>query len=109
MNGELPLKLNSITFSGKGVKVLGVNVLQGVRSPKLSCTFRNTGITRLSSGLFRNAGRTRNISVNVRDNLELQYVENPSSGGSPGMHRKTFLVDLKVVGNKLSCDCDIGY
>lgn len=109
MRGVLPIKLNSITFSGNGVKVLNANVLQGVRNPTLTCTFTNTSIVQLSSGLFRSIGRARNVSVVVKDNKDLQYVQNPSTGASPGLYTKTFLIEFRLVGNKLHCDCDIGY
>lgn len=108
MRGVLPIKLNSIIFSGRGVRILSENVLQGVRSPTFSCVFRNTSITKLTAELFRNAGRARNISVDVRNNFNLQYLQNPSTGDTPGLYRKTFLMELRIAGNNLNCDCDIG-
>lgn len=65
-------------------------------------------MAKLTSGLFRDVGRARNISVDVRNNFDLQYVQNPSTGDSPGLYRKMFLMELRIAGNKLSCDCDIG-
>lgn len=109
MRGVLPPKLNNISFNGRGVKVLGPNVLQGVRTPMLSCAFTNTSMVRLTSELFRNIGRARNLSLYIRDNRDLQNVQNPSTADSPGLHQQTFLTEFKIVGNKLHCDCDIGY
>lgn len=108
MDGELPPKLSAITFSGKGVKVLSASVLGGVRSPSLTCIFKNTSMVKLTSTLFRNAGRAKNISLDVGHSFDLQHVQNPSIGDSPGLHRKTFLMELRIAENKLNCDCDIG-
>lgn len=109
MSGVLPFKLNSIIFSGRGVKALNPNVFRGIRSRTLSCVFKNTSMVRLTSEIFRNTGRATNVTIDIRDNRDLQHVQNPSTGGSPNLHKKTFLIDFKIVGNKLSCDCDIGY
>lgn len=109
MSGVLPPKLNNISFIGRGVKVLSRNVFHGVRTPTLFCAFINTSIVRLTSEIFKDIGRARNVSLYVRNNKDLENVQNPSSGESPDLHRKTFLTEFKVVGNKLHCDCDIGY
>lgn len=109
MSGVLPSKLNNITFIGRGIKVLSPNVFHGVRTSTLFCAFINTSIVRLTSEVFKDIGRARNFSLYVRDNRDLESVQNPSSGDSPDLQRKTFLTELKVVGNKLQCDCDIGY
>lgn len=69
---------------------------------------RNTSITKISSDIFQNIGYAKNVTVDVRDNVEMQTLMNPSSGYKPNLFKKTFLYDLKITGNKWSCDCDMG-
>ncbi|KAJ8950482.1 hypothetical protein NQ314_007869 [Rhamnusium bicolor] len=109
MSGDLPPKLHNITFTGKGLKQLGSNILQGVKSPTLHFCVRNTSILKISSDMFENVGYAKNLTVDVRDNGDMQNLFNPSSGLKPGLYKKTFLVDLKIAGNKWSCDCDLGW
>lgn len=109
MSGVLPMKLSDITFNGRGIKTLSSTIFQGVTSPTLSCTFTNTSMVRLFSELFEDTGRAHNITIDIRNNVDLQYVENPSTGNRPGLHEKTFLIEFKIAGNELSCDCDVGY
>ncbi|KAJ8916973.1 hypothetical protein NQ315_008373 [Exocentrus adspersus] len=109
MSGEFPVKLHNITFTGKGLKKLGDNVLQGIRSPNLYFCVRNTSILKMNSQLFTNLRFVKNISIDVRDNGPMQNLINPSSGYKPDLYKKPFLVDLKITGNKWSCDCDLGW
>lgn len=108
MLGELPPKLSSITFTGRGLKNPSPGILQGVRSPSLSCAFRNTSIVRLASELFQNVGRARNISLTLEDNPSLQVVENPATGDKPGLHETTYLTEIRMAADKLTCDCGLG-
>ncbi|CAH1974718.1 unnamed protein product [Acanthoscelides obtectus] len=109
MAGELPSKLRNITFSGRGLKKLGNNVLQGVRSPVLHFCVRNTSILKIPSNIFQNAGWAKNLTVDVRDNGGLQTLNNPSTGSRPDLYRRTFLMDLKLTGNRWTCDCNLGW
>ncbi|KAJ8969360.1 hypothetical protein NQ317_004632, partial [Molorchus minor] len=109
MSGELPPKLHNITFTGRGLKQLGDNVLKGVRNPNLYLYIRNTSIVRISSSIFANMGYAKNVTLDVRDNGDLQHLLNPSTGLQPNLYRKTFLIDLMVAGNRWSCDCDLGW
>lgn len=54
-------------------------------------------------------GEARNLTIDVRDNRDLQHLHNPSSGNRPGLPEKSFLLNVMMSGNKWSCDCDLGY
>ncbi|XP_060524010.1 chaoptin isoform X2 [Cylas formicarius] len=109
MIGDLPPKLRNVTFSGRGLKKLGNNILQGTRSPELHLCFRNTSVMKISETFFRNLGRARNITLDVRYNPELKSLMNPSTGSKPDLFKKTFLMELDITGNKWDCDCDLGW
>ncbi|VEN62556.1 unnamed protein product [Callosobruchus maculatus] len=98
MAGELPLSWK-----------ISLSVVKGVRSPVLHFCVRNTSILKISSNIFQNAGWAKNLTVDVRDNGALQTLNNPSTGSRPDLYRKTFLMDLKLTGNRWSCDCDLGW
>ncbi|XP_030758115.1 chaoptin [Sitophilus oryzae] len=109
MAGEFPLKLRNITFSGKGLKKLGSNIFQGIRYPQLHVGIRNTTIPQISSDLFRDTGRARNLTMDLRDNVGLKNLMNPITGSKPQLFKKIFLLDLQTRGNKWDCDCDLGW
>nr|XP_023026888.1 chaoptin [Leptinotarsa decemlineata] len=108
MAGELPPKLRNITFTGKGLKRLGSNVLQGVRSPILHFGVHNTSLMKIVYVVFENIGYARNLTVDVRGN-SLQNLLNPSTGTKPNLYKKVFLQELRISENKWSCDCDLGW
>ncbi|KAL1506530.1 hypothetical protein ABEB36_005874 [Hypothenemus hampei] len=108
MAGDLPSKLKNITFSGRGLRAIGSNVLMGIKSPELYICIRNTSIMKIPSNFFKNTGRARNLSIDVRDNPDFRTLMNPSTGSQPGLFKKTFLKNLKIMGNRWDCDCDIG-
>ncbi|CAG9859084.1 unnamed protein product [Phyllotreta striolata] len=109
MNGEFPYKLGNITFTGKGLKKLGGNILSGIRSPTFHLGIHNTSILKVASNIFERLDGVKNISVDVRNNDALQSLLNPSRGSRPNLYEKPFLVDLKITGNKWTCDCDLGW
>lgn len=82
-------------------------MLQGVLRPELHLKFKNTSLTVLQREFFESMNAVRNISVDVRDN-ELEGLENPSTGGQPGLPKRTFLNELKLSRNKWACNCDLG-
>ncbi|XP_015839467.1 chaoptin isoform X1 [Tribolium castaneum] len=109
MRGAWPLKLQNLTLSGKGLKKITGKMFQGVRSPTFHLTVRNTSIIKIPFDVFRNMLPVRNVSVDVRDNILLKNLQNPSTGSKPGKPRSAFLTDLKLMGGKWSCDCDLGW
>ncbi|XP_057660247.1 chaoptin isoform X2 [Diorhabda carinulata] len=109
MSGDWPLKLKNITFTGKGLKKLGLNVLNGVRSPVLHFGVHNTSIKNLPSTMFDNIKRVTNLTIDVSNNQDLQHLLNPSKGNIPNLYQKPFLTDLDITGNKWTCDCDLGW
>ncbi|XP_050296865.1 chaoptin isoform X2 [Anthonomus grandis grandis] len=109
MVGDLPPKIRNITFSGRGLKKLGPTILKGVQFPKLRINLRNTSIIKVSEDLFKNIDRARNITVDVRNNPELTTLMNPSTTSQPNRYKETFLMDLKIIGNRWDCDCDLGW
>ncbi|XP_050498519.1 chaoptin isoform X1 [Diabrotica virgifera virgifera] len=109
MSGELPLKLRNITFTGKGLKKLGGDVLNGIRSPVFHFGVHNTSIMKLAANIFDDLYRVKNLTVDVRENQVLQNLLNPSRGHMPNLYGKTFLIDLDITGNKWTCDCDLGW
>lgn len=82
---------------------------QGVQYPQLHVCITNTSLIKLSDDFFKNIGHAKNLSVDVRNNHELKVLMNPSTGSKPDLYRKTFLKDLKMSGNRWTCDCDLGY
>ncbi|CAH1127122.1 unnamed protein product [Ceutorhynchus assimilis] len=108
MQGDLPPKLRNITFSGKGLKKLGNNILKGIRYPEFHLCIRNTSIDKVPQELFKNIGSAKNVTVDVRDG-GLKGLMNPSTGSKPNLFKKTFLTDLKMIGNRWDCDCDLGW
>ncbi|XP_055525782.1 chaoptin [Wyeomyia smithii] len=111
MEGLLPRKLQSITFSGSGFNNLADNVLTGLQSSSLYLTFFNTSLANLPTNFFKNLGKTvRNISLNLESsNQLLKSVPNPNSAHYLHLPEHVFLTDLKISGNALSCDCEIGW
>ncbi|XP_019875931.2 chaoptin isoform X2 [Aethina tumida] len=109
LSGEFPPKLRNITFSGRGIKSLGQNILQGIKSPTLHFAIFNTSLSKIQTAIFQKAGQAKNITVEIRNNYELKSLLNPSTGMKPNMYKKTFLIDLKMSNNKWSCDCELGW
>lgn len=87
---------------------MGLHILQGVRSPNLHISITNTSILKIPSSIFLNVGFAKNLTIEVRNNVALQNLLNPSTGSKPNLFRKTFLLDLKISANKWTCDCDLG-
>ncbi|CAH1176590.1 unnamed protein product [Phaedon cochleariae] len=108
MAGIFPPKLKTLTFTGIGLKTLGTNILQGVRSPVLFFGIHNTSILRVPTDVFVNLEYASNLTIDIRGN-SIQTFQNPSRGLKPNLHKKTFLMDVKISGNKLICDCDLGW
>ncbi|XP_071444746.1 chaoptin isoform X2 [Hetaerina americana] len=109
MQGPMPTKLENITLTGNALKTLSPEILEGIRGPVLHLSVHNTSIDKLPTSLFRNMGRVRNISLDVRNNSKLRSVGNPSNAEFPGVHRKTFLTSLRMSGNPWNCDCELGW
>ncbi|XP_018322079.2 chaoptin [Agrilus planipennis] len=109
MRGVLPSKIRNITFTGRGLKKISSYILQGVRSPFLHLSFYNTSLNSIPDDLFLNLGWARNVTIDVRNNGNLQKLENPSTGSRPGLPGQTFLLDVWMSGNKWNCDCNLGW
>lgn len=110
MEGLLPFKLRNVTFTGKLFNHISDSVLLGIRSPFLQINLLNTSLTTLPSNIFRYLGRTENISLSLNNGNEmLQNIPNPNSAQVPQMAEKVFLIDLRLSGNQLVCDCSLGY
>ncbi|KAH1028507.1 hypothetical protein HUJ05_001861 [Dendroctonus ponderosae] len=75
----------------------------------MSMRMINTSIIRVPGELFKNIGSAKNLTVDVRDNKDLKSLMNPSTGPKPDLFKKTFLKDLKIMGNRWDCDCDLGW
>ncbi|EAT32230.1 AAEL015659-PA [Aedes aegypti] len=111
MEGMLPQKLKSITFSGSGFNRLADNVLKGIQSVYLHLSLYNTSIVDLPSNFFKNIGKAvRNISLDLEySNDQLKALPNPNSAHYLHLPEHVFLTDLHISGNSLSCDCEIGW
>uniref|UniRef100_A0A1Q3FSG3 Putative conserved secreted protein n=1 Tax=Culex tarsalis TaxID=7177 RepID=A0A1Q3FSG3_CULTA len=111
MEGMLPRKLKSLTFGGSGFNKLADNVLKGLQSSSVYVTFRNTSLASFPSNFFKNIGKNvRNISLDLEDNNQLlKSVPNPNSAHYLHLPEHVFLTDLKISGNSLACDCEIGW
>ncbi|XP_058444042.1 chaoptin [Malaya genurostris] len=111
MEGRLPFKLSSVTFSGSGFNSLADNVLHGIQSSNLHLAFLNTSLPSLPKNFFKNMGKNvRNISLNLEDsNKLLKSVPNPNTAHYLHLPDYVFLVNLRISGNALSCDCEIGW
>ncbi|XP_044258031.1 chaoptin isoform X2 [Tribolium madens] len=109
MRGAWPLKLQNLTLTGRGLKKITGKMFQGIRSPTFHLTLCNTSVIKIPFDVFHNMLQVRNVSVDVRDNLLLKNLQNPSTGSKPGKPRSAFLIDLKLMGGKWSCDCDLGW
>lgn len=83
-------------------------IFQGVRNPHLHFGLYNTSVATIPREIFSNAQRVRNMTVEIR-NSDTRTLHNPSSGYKPGVPGERFLMKLRLVGNYLNCDCDIGY
>lgn len=110
MDGTLPQKLKSITFSGSGFNRLADNILKGVQSVSLHVSLYNTSIADLPDKFFKNIGKSvRNISLDLEySNDLLKAFPNPNSAHYLHLPEHVFLTDLHISGNSLSCDCEIG-
>lgn len=54
-------------------------------------------------------GRVQNISIDVnKNNKALTKLFNPNTAQRPLESERVYLTDLKIAGNSLSCDCEIG-
>ncbi|XP_062700932.1 chaoptin-like isoform X2 [Aedes albopictus] len=111
MDGTLPQKLKSITFSGSGFNRLADNILKGVQSVSLHVSLYNTSIADLPDNFFKNIGKSvRNISLDLEySNDLLKAFPNPNSAHYLHLPEHVFLTDLHISGNSLSCDCEIGW
>lgn len=79
-----------------------------MRNPHLHFGLYNTSVTTIPQEIFRNAQHVRNVTIEIRDS-NIRTVYNPSSGYSPGIPGKQFLMKLQLAGSHLDCDCNIGY
>jgi hypothetical protein len=84
-----------------------IHVLQGVRHKSLHFTLYNTSVETLPQSLFQQVNWVQNLSIDVRGN-SLRSLENPNTGDFPGVANTMFTTDLKLKGNKWTCDCQIG-
>ncbi|KAL1381418.1 hypothetical protein pipiens_013476 [Culex pipiens pipiens] len=111
MEGMLPRKLKSLTFGGSGFNKLADNVLKGLQSSSVQVSFHNTSLANFPSNFFKNIGKTvRNISLDLEYNNQLlKSVPNPNSAHYLHLPEHVFLTDLKISGNSLACDCEIGW
>ncbi|XP_054280137.1 chaoptin-like [Macrosteles quadrilineatus] len=108
MRGEFPPKVRNITISGKQLRTLGNNILQGIRYPSLNFTLRNTSVESLPRSLWNNLPYVRNITLDLRNN-SLRIVGNPNTGNFPNEPQRTFLQRLWLGGNNWACDCELGW
>ncbi|XP_065076627.1 chaoptin-like isoform X2 [Ochlerotatus camptorhynchus] len=111
MEGILPRKLKSITFSGSGFNRLADNVLKGIQTASLHVSLYNTSMADLPNNFFKNIGKSvRNISLDLEFNNDLlKALPNPNSAHYLHLPEHVFLTDLRISGNSLSCDCEIGW
>ncbi|XP_077286802.1 leucine rich repeat containing G protein-coupled receptor chaoptin [Arctopsyche grandis] len=108
MLGEFPSKLNNITLSGNSLNNLADNILTGVHHPNLRLALRNTSVSIIQRAIFSRAGRTKNITLDLKHN-RLASIANPSTGEWPGIPGKLFLQGIFLEDNPLECDCGIGW
>ncbi|CAD6994601.1 chaoptin isoform X1 [Ceratitis capitata] len=110
MEGHLPSKLTNITFSGPQFSSLSERILKGMRSPYLYMQLFNTTLKEIPTNFFKNMGRVRNISLDIRyNNRMLKKIPNPNTGNVPFLANSVFLTDLKMSDTDLNCDCDLGW
>lgn len=129
MLGSFPLKLRSVTISGKTFNNIAdtifkvcpslgqINIsnkkpnnskFQGIQSITLHVTLRNTSLTNIPN-FFHNLGQAENVSFDVhQSNDKLGKIPNPNTGNIPNMPDAVFLTDLKISSTTLSCDCGVG-
>ncbi|CAF4906675.1 unnamed protein product [Pieris macdunnoughi] len=108
MKGELPCKLDNITLTGRELKFLSQNLLNGACSREMRLTIFNTSIEDISSEVFWRHGRIKNLSLDLRNN-QLKRLPNPARKEWPGVPNDLFLDDILVASNPLVCDCGIGW
>jgi len=84
-----------------------IRVLQGVRSNRLHFTLHNTSVETLPQSLFQQVNWVQNLSIDVRSN-SLRSLGNPNTGDFPGLAHTVFTTELKLKGNRWTCDCQIG-
>lgn len=110
MSGHLPSKLKNITFSGPQFSALGETILKGMRSPYIYIQLFNTSLPGFPPNFFKNMGRVRNVSLDIRyHNLMMKQIPNPNTGSVPYLPNSVFLTDLKMSGSDLNCDCSLGW
>ncbi|XP_047517537.1 chaoptin isoform X2 [Pieris napi] len=108
MKGELPCKLDNITLTGRELKFISQNLLNGACSREMRLTIFNTSIEDISSEVFWRHGRIKNLSLDLRNN-QLKRLPNPARKEWPGVPNDLFLDDILVASNPLVCDCGIGW
>lgn len=109
MSGKLPLKLRSVTLTGKSLKNLDADVLDGVRYPQFHFTVHHTGLMTVPKNLFDDLHFIKNLSLNIKENSNLQYFGNPLTAAKPEVRQRIFLLDVSMGGNKWSCDCGLSW
>ncbi|XP_037026425.1 chaoptin isoform X1 [Bradysia coprophila] len=109
MLGNFPLKLRSVTISGKTFTNIAETIFKGIESISLHVTIRNTSLTSIPN-FFRHLGQAENISIDLQHNNDkLSKIPNPNTGNLPNLPDAVFLTDLKVASTSLSCDCGVGW
>lgn len=109
MSGKLPLKLRRVALSGKSLKNLDADVLDGVRYPQFQFTVHNTGLLTVPKNLFDDLYFIKNLSLSIKGNNNLQYFGNPLTAAKPGIRQRIFLLDVSMEANKWSCDCGLSW
>lgn len=80
-----------------------------MQSPYLYIQLFNTSIPEIPKNFFKNMGRVRNISLDIRyKNRMLKKIPNPNTGNVPYLPNSVFLTELKMSNSDLNCDCDLG-
>ncbi|KAF5276013.1 hypothetical protein FQA39_LY00809 [Lamprigera yunnana] len=109
MSGILPLKLRSLTIRGKALKNLNGEILDGAKNSYLHFALYNTSLINIPKDLFDDLRYIQNLTLDVRDNYNLQYFGNPLSAQKPGLRQKTFVVHVSMRNNKWNCDCSLSW
>jgi len=66
---QLPKGLNKITLTGRGVKQLDELIFSHIENQQLQLSIHHTNISQLSPVLFSSLGKTRTLSLDIRDNM----------------------------------------
>jgi len=104
------MQFRAIKFCCRLLKMFNLNyfcLFQGIRSSRLHIGIHNTSMETLSKEFFTQLGRTRNLTLDVRNNT-LKSIANPNSGEHPGVPKSVFLTSIQMSGNKWNCDCELG-